>query len=68
MSFIISHTVLGWCLWDLAALLVLLGVSVYCWRKLSKLKDAKKQLEDRLAAQQAALAVPTESVTPAEAN
>lgn len=67
MSFVISHTVLGWCLWDLAALLVLLGVSFYSWRKLKKLKDAKKQLEDRLASLEAANAVPAETVIPAEA-
>lgn len=68
MSFVISHTVLSWCWWDLVALLVLVGVSIYSWRKLKKLKDAKKQLEDRLASLEAAAAVPTETAIPAEAN
>lgn len=61
MSFVISHTVLGWCLWDLVALVVLLGVSFYSWRKLSKLKDTRKELEDRLASLEAENAVPTDN-------
>lgn len=48
MRYILDRTVLGWCRWDLAALIVLICVCIYCWCKLHKMKEAKQALEERL--------------------
>ncbi|MCQ2555209.1 MAG: hypothetical protein MJ171_06125 [Clostridia bacterium] len=49
MKYLIQHTVLGFCWWDLLALVAVIGVIIYSWRKLKKVKDLKEELEDRLA-------------------
>lgn len=49
MSYILERTVLGWCLWDLVALIVLVGVCVYSYLKIRKMKEIEKELEDRIA-------------------
>lgn len=49
MSYILEHTVLGFCWWDLPALIVLLGVIVFFVVKRHNMKEEEKDLEDRLS-------------------
>lgn len=49
MSYILEHTILGFCWWDLPALLVLAGVAVYFFMKNRKRKKEEKDLEDQLS-------------------
>lgn len=49
MSYILERTVLGWCWWDLVALIALVGVCVYSYLKIRKMKETVKALEDRIA-------------------
>lgn len=57
MSYILERTVLGWCWWDLVALIVLVGVCVYSYLKIRKMKEVEKKLSDRLAGIDAEAAV-----------
>lgn len=50
MSFVLSHSVLGFCWWDLLALLALIVVVVYFVVHYRKMKRAEKELEDELSA------------------
>ena len=45
MSYILEHTILGFCWWDL----VLAGVAVYFFMKNRKRKEEEKDLEDQLS-------------------
>lgn len=49
MSYIFSHTVLGFCWWDIPALIVLLAVIIYFIAKNRKMKKAEKELEDQVS-------------------
>ena len=49
MSYIIEHTKLGFCWWDLLALVILVIVVVAFAVKRSKLKDEQDELEDQLS-------------------
>lgn len=49
MSYIFEHTRLGFCWWDLLALVILVIVVVAFAVKRSKLKDAQDELEDQLS-------------------
>ena len=49
MSYIFEHTRLGFCWWDLLALVILVIVVVAFAVKRSKLKDEQDQLEDQLS-------------------
>ena len=49
MSFIFEHTRLGFCWWDLLALVILVIVVVAFAVKRSKLKDEQDELEDQLS-------------------
>lgn len=60
MRYILDRTVFGWCWWDLIALIVLVCVCVYCYRKVHKMKELKKELEERLENQMAGQSVPEE--------
>lgn len=60
MSYIIQHTRLGFCWWDLAALAVLIAVVVVFAVKHHRMKTEEKELEDRLAAVSADEAVSKE--------
>lgn len=48
MSYIFEHTRLGFCWWDLLALVILVIVVVAFAVKRSKLKDEQDELEDQL--------------------
>ena len=50
MSYIFEHTRLGFCWWDLLALVILVIVVVAFAVKRSKLKDEQDELEDQLSA------------------
>lgn len=50
MSFVLSHSVLGFCWWDLLALLALVVVVVYFVVHHRKMKRHEKELEDELSA------------------
>lgn len=49
MSYIFEHTRLGFCWWDLLALVILVIVVVAFAVKRSKLKDEQGELEDQLS-------------------
>lgn len=49
MSYIIEHTKLGFCWWDLLALIILIAVIVVFAVRRSNLRDEQKELEDRLS-------------------
>lgn len=49
MSYIFEHTRLGFCWWDLLALVILVIVVVVFAVKRSKLKDEQDELEDQLS-------------------
>ena len=49
MSYIFEHTRLGFCWWDLLALVILVIVVVAFAVKRSKLKDQQDELEDQLS-------------------
>ena len=49
MSYIFEHTRLGFCWWDLLALVILVIVVVEFAVKRSKLKDEQDELEDQLS-------------------
>lgn len=49
MSYIIQHSTLGFCWWDLPALIVLIAVIVYFVVRNSKMKKEKEDLKDQLA-------------------
>lgn len=49
MSYILEHTVLGFCWWDIPGLIVLIGVAVYFFIKNRKSKEEEKDLEDQLS-------------------
>ena len=49
MSYIFEHTRLGFCWWDLRALVILVIVVVAFAVKRSKLKDEQDELEDQLS-------------------
>ena len=49
MSYIFQHTVLGFCWWDLPALIVLVVVAAYFIIRHHNLKKEEKDLEDQLS-------------------
>ena len=49
MSYIFEHTRLGFCWWDLLALVILVIVVVAFAVKRSKLKDEQDELEEQLS-------------------
>lgn len=49
MSYILNHTMLGFCWWDLPALIVLIAVIVYFAVRYSKMKHTQEELEDRIS-------------------
>mgnify|MGYP007005521827 FL=1 len=49
MRYIIAHSRLGFCWWDLLALVILVIVVVAFAVKRSKLKDEQDELEDQLS-------------------
>lgn len=57
MSYVLQHTVLGFCWWDLPALLVLVGIVVWAVMKHRKYAKIKKELEDALVEKDAAQSV-----------
>ncbi|MBD5395469.1 MAG: DUF4381 domain-containing protein [Lachnospiraceae bacterium] len=61
MLYILEHTRLGFCWWDLLALIVLIVVIVAFVWKHHKIKDEQKDLEDQLSELYANDAVPIES-------
>ena len=48
MSYIIEHTKLGFCWWDLLALIILIAVIVVFAVRRSNLRDEQKELEDQI--------------------
>lgn len=49
MAYLFEHTKLGFCWWDLLALIILVIVVVAFAVKRSKLKDEQDELEDQLS-------------------
>lgn len=48
MSYIIEHTVLGFCWWDIPALIILLAVIAVFIKKHHDMKKLENELEDQL--------------------
>lgn len=49
MSYILAHTKLWWCWWDIPAVILLVGVIVYYVLRVRKMKKTQEDLEDRLS-------------------
>lgn len=49
MSYILEHTVLGFCWWDIPALIVLIAVIAVFVMKHRDMKKQEKDLEDQLS-------------------
>lgn len=49
MSYIFEHTTLGFCWWDIPALIILIVVIVVFIWKHHDMKKQKKELEDKIA-------------------
>lgn len=49
MSYILEHTRLGFCWWDLIALLILIVVAVIFIYKFLNMKKTQKDLEDQIS-------------------
>lgn len=49
MAYILEHTTLGFCKWDILALIVLVAVVVVFGVQQRKLKKKQKDLEDQLS-------------------
>ena len=49
MKYIIQHTVLGFCWWDLLALVIVIAAILFNNRNLKKMKEQKEDLENRLS-------------------
>lgn len=49
MAYLFEHTKLGFCWWDLLALLILLAVVIVYLVRRHNLKKEQKELEDQLA-------------------
>ena len=67
MSFILDHTKLGFCWWDLIAFLALVAICVYCFSKIKQMKEEKKALEEKLTGDAAAEAVDAAAAVEIEA-
>ena len=50
MAYLLEHTKLGFCWWDLLALLILLAVVIVYLVRRHNLKKEQKDLEDQLSA------------------
>lgn len=49
MKYVLAHTKLWWCWWDLLALIVLVAIIVYFIVRNRKMKEIQKDYEDRLS-------------------
>lgn len=49
MSYILEHTRLGFCWWDLIALIILIAVAVIFIYKFLSMKKTQKDLEDQIS-------------------
>ena len=49
MDHAMQHTLLGFCWWDLPALIILIGVIVFLVIRHKKLKNREQELEDAIA-------------------
>ena len=49
MAYILEHTVLGFCWWDLPAAIVLIVVVVACVWKHHDMKKQERELEDQIS-------------------
>lgn len=49
MSYILEHTVLSFCGWDIPALIIFVGLIVLYAVQSRNMKKEKKELEDRLS-------------------
>lgn len=49
MTYIFTHTMLGFCWWDLPAAIILIAVAVVFIVRHRKMKKQKEELEDQLA-------------------
>ena len=49
MSYILEHTRLGFCWWDLIALIILIVVAVIFAYKFMSMKKTQKDLEDQIS-------------------
>ena len=58
IRYILAHTRLWFCWWDLVALIVLLAVIALLIYKIKKMKDEKERLEDELSSLNAEVLVP----------
>lgn len=63
MEFLFAHTRIGFCWWDLLALLILIAVIVIFIVKVHKQKKIEKELEDEIEELTAGQEVPEAGVT-----
>lgn len=60
MSYVLEHTTLGFCLWDLpAAIILIVVIAVFAWKH-HDMKQQEKELEDQISGLYAEDAAPVE--------
>ena len=53
MAYLLDHTILGFCWFDIIAAVILIGIVVYSVLRLKKMKRERDLLEEKLASQNA---------------
>lgn len=53
MAYLLNHTILGFCWFDIIAAVILIGIVVYSVLRLKKMKRERDLLEEKLASQNA---------------
>lgn len=60
MSYVLEHTTLGFCLWDLpAAIILIVVIALFAWKH-HDMKQQEKDLEDQISGLYAEDAAPAE--------
>ena len=65
MKYVLDHTALGFCWWDLLAIIALVVLFFYCRKKIKDMLQQKDELESQLSAQNAEMAYVKEEAKPA---
>lgn len=64
MKYILDHSSMGFCWWDLAALVLLVVLFFYCRKKIKDMLKLKQELEDKLNGGAVDVAIAAEEAQP----